>query len=67
VNGGGGLLYRLGPRFNLDLGATFGYNRLGSGRLAREVNGEVVSEVPINSSSGSNVVVRVGFAVGLGG
>jgi hypothetical protein len=64
VNGGGGLLYRVGPRLNLDLGATFGYNRLGSGTLRSESNGTAVN---IESSSGSNVVVRFGFAIGLGG
>jgi hypothetical protein len=64
LNGGGGVLYRIGPRLNLDFGATYGYNRLGSGTLTRESNG---SAVPIESSSGSNVVVRFGFALGLGG
>lgn len=64
LNGGGGLLYRLGPRLNLDMGATFGYNRLGSGTLKSESRG---TAVPIESSSGSNLVVRFGFAVGIGG
>jgi hypothetical protein len=64
VNGGGGLLYRVGPRLNLDLGATFGYNRLGSGTLRSESGN---SSVPIDSSSGANLVVRFGFALGLGG
>jgi hypothetical protein len=64
VNGGGGLLYRLGSRLNLDLGATFGYNRLGSGTFTRESSGSVV---PVESSTGTNLVVRLGFAVGLGG
>jgi hypothetical protein len=64
LNGGGGVLYRLGPRLNLDLGATYGYNRLGSGTLRSERNG---TETPFSSSSGSNVVVRLGFAVGIGG
>ena len=63
LNGGGGLLYRVGPRINLDLGATYGYNRLGSGTLKR--NG--VTLRTFDSSSGSNVVVRLGFAVGIGG
>jgi hypothetical protein len=63
LNGGGGVLYRLGSRLNLDLGATYGYNRLGAGTLTNERNG---TEVTIDSSSGSNVVVRLGFAVGLG-
>lgn len=62
LNGGGGVLIRLGSRLNLDGGATFGYNRLGSGTLTSESNG---TEVPVESSSGSNVVVRLGLAIGL--
>lgn len=62
VNGGGGLLLRLASHFNLDLGATFGYNRLGSGTLTSRSNG---TSVPVESGSGSNVVARVGLAVGL--
>ncbi|HEY3011181.1 MAG TPA: hypothetical protein VGJ36_00445 [Gemmatimonadales bacterium] len=64
LNGGGGLLYRMGPRLNLDVGATFGYNRLGSGTFSSETSGTIADFPP---SSGSNVVVRFGFAVGLGG
>lgn len=64
LNGGGGILYRIGPRLNLDVGATYGYNRLGAGDLKSEMNG---TQTPFPSSSGSNVVVRLGFAVGLGG
>jgi hypothetical protein len=66
LNGGGGLLYRLGPRFNLDLGATFGYNRLGSGTLTERI-GNDVENAPFLATSGSNLVVRLGLAVGLGG
>jgi hypothetical protein len=62
LNGGGGLLTRLGSRLNLDVGATFGYNRLGSGTLARASSG---TSVPVESSSGSNVVLRLGLALGL--
>jgi hypothetical protein len=64
VNGGGGVLYRLGSRLNLDLGATFGYNRSGSGTFSRESSGSVV---PVESSTGTNLVVRLGFALGIGG
>ncbi|HEX3232960.1 MAG TPA: hypothetical protein VHR41_02100 [Gemmatimonadales bacterium] len=64
LNGGGGLLFRLGPRVNLDVGGTFGYDRLGSGTLRNDQTG---SEVPIASGSGSNMVARLGLAVGLGG
>jgi hypothetical protein len=64
LNGGGGVLYRIGPRLNLDVGATFGYNRLGSGELKSESNG---TSTAFDSSSGSNIVFRLGFAFGLGG
>lgn len=64
LNGGGGLLYRLGPRLNLDMGATYGYNRLGSGTLKSDRND---TETPFPSGSGSNLVLRIGFALGLGG
>jgi hypothetical protein len=64
VNGGGGLLYRLGSRVNLDMGATFGYDRLGSGTIRRKSSGQVA---PVPSSSGANLVVRFGFAFGVGG
>jgi hypothetical protein len=62
LNGGGGLLIRLGSRLNLDVGATFGYNRLGNGTLTSKASG---TAIPVESSSGSNVVIRVGLAIGL--
>ena len=64
LNGGGGLLYRLSPRVNLDFGATYGYDRLGAGTVRSKRTG---TSSHFNSSSGSNVVVRLGFAVGIGG
>ena len=64
MNGGGGLLVRLGPRVNLDVGATYGYNRLADGSLTFSSTGTVV---PVPSSSGSNIVARLGLAIGLGG
>jgi hypothetical protein len=64
LNGGGGILYRLGSRINLDAGATYGYNRLGGGTLKRKSRG---TSSRFESTSGSNVVVRLGFAVGIGG
>ena len=63
LNGGGGLLYRLSPRVNLDVGATYGYDRLGAGTFNSDQG--TIGTFP--SRSGSNVVVRLGFAVGLGG
>lgn len=62
LNGGGGVLTRLSSRVNLDLGATFGYNRLGNGTLTRKSSG---TAIPVESSSGSNVVIRLGLALGL--
>jgi hypothetical protein len=64
INGGGGLLYRLGARLNLDMGATFGYHRVGEGTLTSKSNN---TSKPVEASSGANLVVRVGFALGIGG
>jgi hypothetical protein len=64
LNGGGGLLFRVGPRVNLDVGGTFGYDRLGAGTLRNRATGSAVSTEP---GSGSNIVARVGLAFGLGG
>jgi len=64
LNGGGGLLYRVGPRVNLDLGATYGYDRLGSGTLRRKSTGGTSH---VDSDSGTNLVVRLGLALGIGG
>jgi hypothetical protein len=62
LNGGGGLLIRLGARVNLDVGASFGYNRMGDGTLTSKLAG---TEVPVTSTSGSNAVIRLGLALGL--
>jgi hypothetical protein len=64
LNGGGGLLFRVGSRVNLDVGGTFGYDRLGGGTLRNRTTG---SAVAIEPGSGSNLVARLGLAVGLGG
>jgi hypothetical protein len=62
LNGGGGILVRLGPRVNLDVGATLGYNHLGEGILTSHVRH---TAVPVDGSSGSNLVAHLGLAVGL--
>jgi hypothetical protein len=62
LNGGGGILIRLSPRLNLDLGASFGYNRLGKGTLTSKSGGTML---PVPSTSGSNAVMRLGLVVGL--
>jgi hypothetical protein len=58
LNGGGGLLFRLSDRVNLDAGATLGYKDLGDTTIANQA---------FDLGTGANVVGRVGLAVGLGG
>jgi hypothetical protein len=62
LNGGGGILVRLGPRVNLDVGATLGYNYRGKGILTSDVRR---TSVPVSGSSGSNLVAHLGLALGL--
>lgn len=64
-NGGGGVLFRLAQRVNLDLGVTWGYTNFGD--VTTKLNGTVVPAFSgIDAGSGTNVVMRVGVAVGLG-
>lgn len=63
ANGGGGVLIRLGSRFNADIGATYGYSQFRDFKfedLSTGVTGESG-----NSNSGSNVVLRLGLTLGL--
>jgi Outer membrane protein beta-barrel domain len=64
LNGGGGILVRLGPRVNLDAGATIGYNHLGDGTLTSR-SGPVPESVGVEGRSGSNLVAHLGLAIGL--
>lgn len=61
INGGGGALFRLSRNTNLDVGATFGF--LQFGELTVNLPGGTDT---YPSSSGTNFVLRVGLAVGLG-
>lgn len=63
-NVGGGVLVRLSPRVNLDLGATLGIIRFGD--VEAKGNGQTIT-VDGTSGTGQNLVLRVGFAFGLGG
>lgn len=56
LNGGGGVLSRLGERLNLDVGVTVGFKDLGSVFLPIG---------PTKLGTGANVVGRVGLAVGI--
>lgn len=66
MNAGGGLLVRVAPRVNLDIGATYGYDRLGSGTLKVTI-GETTADNAVPKSSGGNIVIRVGLAIGIAG
>lgn len=63
VNGGGGILVRLSPRVNLDLGATYGLIRFGDVEV--DIAGVGRTTVEGSSGNGSNLVLRAGVAIGL--
>jgi len=65
VNGGGGMLVRLSPRVNLDLGATFGLIKFGDVKV--DIPGIGSAQLDGSSGTGQNLVIRVGLAIGLGG
>jgi hypothetical protein len=66
ANGGGGLLFRVTPRVNFDVGATVGYTRFTRYRAVDRVTGDVLTG-STGGASGSNFVLRIGVAIGLGG
>lgn len=57
INGGGGVLTRLSPRMNLDLGATYGWTHFGKFSTGGD---------KIPNGNGTNLITRVGLAFGLG-
>ena len=59
TNLGGGLLVILGSRVSLDLGATVGWQKLGSATVAS------TPPTVFDLGSGYNVILRVGLAIGL--
>jgi hypothetical protein len=63
LNAGGGLLMRLSRNVNLDLGATFGVFYFGSYTVTYAEGGGFTRP----ALSGTNVVMRGGLAIGLGG
>jgi|GEM_PF-941988 len=67
INGGGGLLFRLTDRVNLDVGATFGWTDYGNLKVTVTdgTGGTVTGES--ETQSGTNLVLRLGLAVGIGG
>jgi hypothetical protein len=68
INGGGGILVRLGSRANLDLGVTFGYTKFDDIRLRIiDDSGTLLTDQTFEVGSGTNAVFRLGLAFGLGG
>ncbi len=61
-NLGGGFLFRLGSRMNLDAGASFGYTTFGDLTFTDATDG---SKSSTPGGSGSNLVGRLGIAVGI--
>lgn len=64
ANVGGGVLARLSPRVNLDLGVTVGVIRFGDAKLT--IDGSIVESFGGTSGTGQNIVARAGLAIGLG-
>lgn len=62
LNVGGGVLFRVSPRVNLDLGATVGLINFGDLEISSPGLGSAVIG---DGGSGSNLVFRVGAAIGL--
>ena len=62
LNVGGGMLLRVSPRVNVDLGATFGMINFGDLKLTVPGSGTMNLG---SSGSGQNVVVRAGLSVGM--
>lgn len=63
LNGGGGVLIRLSPKVNLDLGATYGLIKFSDVKV--DIPGEGSVNVQGSSGNGSNLVLRAGLAFGL--
>jgi len=63
ANAGGGVLFRLAARANLDVGATFGLTRFNNFVLVNPSTGQKLAGG--NTGSGSNFVLRTGVSVGL--
>lgn len=66
VNGGGGVLVRFGPRVNMDLGVTYGYSNFDEYEVIVRSGGDSEQAPPAPAGTGSNIVVRLGLAIGLG-
>jgi hypothetical protein len=66
LNAGGGLLVRLSPRANLDIGATAGFTHYRTAE-GEDTSTGTPSTFDIDLGSGTNLVFRIGLAFGIGG
>lgn len=64
LNPGGGVLVRLTPRMNLDIGATYG--RIHFDDVVVSNSAGLSETVTGSSGSGRNLVVRLGVSIGIG-
>ena len=62
-NAGGGVLIRLSPKVNLDLGATYGLIHFGDVKV--DIAGAGNTTVDGSSGNGRNLVLRAGLAIGI--
>lgn len=63
VNAGGGVLIRLSPKVNLDLGATYGLIHFSDVKV--DIAGVGNTTVEGSSGNGRNLVLRAGLAIGI--
>ncbi|MEP7380821.1 MAG: hypothetical protein ABI910_04000 [Gemmatimonadota bacterium] len=63
LNAGGGVLIRLSPKVNLDLGATYGLINFGDVQV--DIAGVGKTTIDGTSGNGSNLVLRAGLAIGI--
>ncbi len=63
VNAGGGVLIRLSPKVNLDLGATYGLIHFSDVKV--DIEGVGNTTVDGSSGNGRNLVLRAGLAIGI--
>ncbi len=65
VNGGGGILIRLGSRVNMDLGATVGWLGFGDFEIEIRAPDDTRQTTRLATNNGGNLALRLGLAYGL--
>ncbi|HYV97059.1 MAG TPA: outer membrane beta-barrel protein [Gemmatimonadaceae bacterium] len=67
INGGGGILFKLNSRVNLDVGATYGYTKFNKITITATNDAGQSESEKFDVGHGTNIVARIGFAIGIGG